>query len=213
MTLHGYWRSTTTFRVRAALNLKGLAYAWEPVDLLAGAQHAAGFVAMNPAQGVPALVLEDGTVLTQSLAIIAWLDALHPEPRLLPEDPLARARVEALSHVVAMDIHPVNNLRVVDRLHDVFGATQAQARDWMIHWMERGFAAAEAMVAPEATFTLGEAPGMADLCLVAQLYNARRWEMDLAPYPNLRRVEAACHAVPEIAAAHPDTHQTPEAIA
>lgn len=213
MTLYGYWRSTTSFRVRAALNLKGCAYDEVSVDLLAGAQHAPGYVALNPAHGVPALVLADGTVLTQSLAIIGYLDALHPAPRLLPEDPLARARVEALSHVVAMDIHPINNLRVVDRLHNVFGASQAQAKGWMAHWMTRGFEAAEAMALPDTEFALGDGPSMADLCLVAQLYNARRWEVDLAPYPNLRRVEAACLALPEIAAAHPDNHTPTEAPA
>jgi maleylacetoacetate isomerase/maleylpyruvate isomerase len=204
MKFYSYWRSTTSFRVRAALNLKGLAYHAVPVNLIAGEQYGADFVALNPAKGVPTLVLDDGTVLMQSLAIIDYLDAVYPAPKLLPDEPLMRARVMAAAHVVALDIHPVNNLRIVQRLQSDFGATAEQSRAWMVHWMQEGFEALEAMLASDTDFAFGDAPGLADLCIVAQVYNARRWDVDLQPFERLRRVEAACFRVPEIVAASPD---------
>lgn len=204
MTLYGYWRSTTSYRVRAALNLKGVAYDTVPVDLVAGAQRAPEYAALNPAQGVPTLVLDDGTVLTQSLAILHYLDAVYPAPPLLPSDPVAKARVLAAAHTVALDIHPVNNLRVIQHLKAAHGADATQAKAWMAHWMTEGFQALESMISDQARFSFGDAPDLADLCLVAQVYNAHRWGVDLGPYPKIRRVEAACLSVPEIAAAHPD---------
>lgn len=204
MKLYAYWRSSTSYRVRAALNLKGLQYRTVPVDLMKGEQHSPGFAALNPGGGVPALVLDTGEVLTQSLAIIDYLDALCPTPRLIPEDPLPRARVLAAAQSVAMDIHPVNNLRVLDELTARFGATAEQKTAWMRHWMAKGFDALEPQLDRAAQFAFGPEPDLADLCIVAQIYNARRWGVDLAPYPGLRRVEAACLARPEIAAAHPD---------
>lgn len=204
MKLYSYWRSTTSFRVRAALNLKGLSYDIVPVDLVSGAQCDAAYTRLNPGKGVPTLVLEDGTVLTQSLAIIDYLDALVQEPKLIPGDPLIRARVLAAAHTIAMDVHPVNNLRVVQHLKQQFGATAQQAQDWMCHWMREGFQALETQLDPTHRFAFGDSPNVADLCVVAQFYNARRWGLELAPYPNLIRVEAACLALPEIAAAHPE---------
>lgn len=204
MKLYSYWRSTTSFRVRAALNLKGLSYDIVPVDLVSGAQCDAAYARLNPGKGVPTLVLEDGTVLTQSLAIIDYLDALVQEPKLIPGDPLIRAQVLAAAHTIAMDVHPVNNLRVVQHLKQQFGATAQQAQDWMCHWMREGFQALETQLDPTHRFAFGDSPNVADLCLVAQFYNARRWGLELAPYPNLIRVEAACLALPEIAAAHPE---------
>lgn len=205
MILYSYWRSTTSFRVRAALNLKGAAYRQSGVDLSRGDQHDAAFQVVNPGRGVPALVLEDGRVLTQSLAIIDHLDATHPGPRLLSQDPGLRARQLEAALVVATDIHPVNNLRVMALLRDRFGATPAQCRDWMAHWMEAGFATLEALLPEGATgFAFGDTPDLADLCIVAQCYNARRWGVDLAPFPKLARIEAACMAVPAIAAAAPE---------
>ncbi|WP_432817026.1 maleylacetoacetate isomerase [Sulfitobacter sp. JB4-11] len=204
MKLYSYWRSTTSYRVRAALNLKGVAYDTVPVDLVGGDQRSADFLALNPSGGVPALVLEDGTVLTQSLAIIDYLDANYPDPPMLPGDAAQRARVLAAALITAMDIHPVNNLKVIGQLKARFSATPEQAQDWMCHWMAEGFAALEQQLDPDTEFAFGDTPGMADLCTTAQVYNARRWGLDLTPYPHIRRVEAACLAHPAIAAAHPD---------
>ncbi len=209
MKLYSYWRSTTSYRVRAALNLKGLDYETVPVDLVSGDQHQASYAAINPGKGVPALKLDDGTTLTQSMAILDYLDAVYPKPRLLPADPLLRAKVLAAAHTVALDIHPVNNSRVITQLKTEFGATPEQAQNWMKHWMRQGFDALETMLPDTASFAFGAKPDLADLCIVAQVYNARRWGVDLAPYRKIVRIEAACLAVAEIAAAHPD--QQPEA--
>ena len=204
MRLFTYWRSSTAYRVRIALNLKGIAYQAVPVNLAAGEQCGAGYTALNPGQGVPTLVTDDGTPLTQSMAILEWLDETHPQPPLLPEDAVARARVRAAALAIATDIHPVNNLRVITRL-EAMGHGQGEAVDWMNHWMARGFAAVAAMIAPGTPFCFGEAPGLADLCLVPQLYNARRWGLDLAPYPRLTAIEARCLALPAFDAARPET--------
>ncbi len=203
MRLYDYWRSSAAYRVRIALNLKGVAYDSVPVSLVAGAQKASDFAALNPQMLVPALELDDGTVLTQSLAIIDWLEAAHPSPPLLPADPVARARVLAAAHVVAMDIHPVNNLRVVQALGALFGADDDARRDWMQHWMRLGFDALEAQL-PAPRFAFGQAPGLADVCLVPQLYNAHRWGLDLRPWPKLVAIEAECLALPAFAAAAPE---------
>lgn len=209
MQLYSYWRSTTAYRVRAALNLKGLAYETVPVNLVAGEQRAESYTALNPGAGVPTLVLDDGTVLTQSLAILDYLDAIYPDPPLIPKDPLQRAKVLATAHGFALDVHPVNNLRVVQHLKAEFSAPDDAVRAWMLHWMAKGCAALEAQIDPDTTFCFGESPDIADLCVVAQLYNAKRWGLDMAPYPHLSRVDAACLAHPAIAAAHPD--QQPDA--
>ncbi|GGX40421.1 maleylacetoacetate isomerase [Tateyamaria omphalii] len=209
LTLYSYWRSTTSYRVRAALNLKGVPFETVPVDLLAGAQKDADYAEMNPGKGVPMLVLEDGSVLTQSLAILDYIEARWPEPALLPADPLARARVQAAAYTMAVDVHPVNNLRVVTHLGDAYGADTDGVMDWMRHWMIEGFTAFEALVQDDTPFAFGHAPDLADLCLVAQVYNAHRWGVDLTPFPKVQRIEAACLNVPAIAAAHPD--QQPDA--
>lgn len=202
--LYSYWRSTTSYRVRAALNLKGVAFDTVPVDLLAGDQHSDDHTALNPGRGVPVLVLEDGAVLTQSLAILDYIDTTWPTPPLLPAAPVSRARVLAAAHTMALDVHPVNNLRVVTHLREACGMDGDGAMSWMRHWMHEGFAAFETLVDNSTPFAFGDAPDLADLCLVAQAYNARRWGMDLAPFPNVARIESACLAVPAIAAAHPD---------
>ena len=203
MTLYSYWRSTTSYRVRCALHLKGLAFDTVTVDLMAGAQHDADYADLNPGQGVPTLVLDDGTALTQSLAIIDYLDAIAA-PRLLPDDPVQRARVMAAAHSVALDMHPVNNLRVVRPLQAARGASTDDARAWMQHWINEGFGALEAMVTDDAPFAFGDTPDLADICIVSQAYNAHRWGVDMAPFPRITRIEAACLAHPAIAAAHPD---------
>ncbi len=206
MKLYSYWRSTTSYRVRAALNLKGLSYETVPINLVAGDQGEAEYTALNPGKGVPTLLLDDGTVLTQSLAILDYLDVIA-EPCLLPSEPVRRAHVLAAAHAVALDIHPVNNLRVVKYLKAEHGI---DGQGWMQHWMQQGFAAVEAMLPEKFGFAFGEAPDLADLCITAQLYNAHRWGVDLTPYPKLQRIEAACLAVPEIAAARPENQPDAE---
>ncbi|UWQ20131.1 maleylacetoacetate isomerase [Jannaschia sp. W003] len=211
LTLHAYWRSTTSYRVRAALELKGIAYRTRPVDLVAGAQHSPDYLDINPSAGVPALVLGDGTVLTQSLAILDWLEETHPAPPLLPENPLMRARVRAAAQVIALDVHPVNNLRVVSRLRSEHGLDADAALAWMRHWMAEGFRVYDALLpAHDGAFSFGDAPDLADLCLVAQLYNAHRWGVDLAAFPRLVRIEAAALRLPAFEAARPEAQ--PDAI-
>ena len=206
MRLYSYWRSTAAFRVRIALNLKGIDHELIPVDLVkdGGAQHTPDYVALNPAQLVPTLVLDDGTALTQSLAIVDWLEATHPAPPLLPADHTSRARILAAAYLIAMDIHPVNNLRVMQELEHRFDAEAEEKADWMRHWMRIGFDALERMVAPDTAFAFTDAPTLADICLVAQMYNARRWGLDLAPYPRLVAIDAAACALPAFATAAPE---------
>ena len=201
MKLYSYWRSTTSYRVRAALNLKRLAYETIPVDLAAGDQNAPEYATLNAGKGVPTLVLDDGTVLTQSLAIIEYIDVTWPEPQLIPREPMARARVMAIAHAVALDIHPVNNLRVIGQLKSRFGATPDQATDWMRHWILEGFTAIEAMLPDGAP---PETPDIAGICITTQAYNARRWGVDLHAFPKIARMEQHCLRIPAIADAHPD---------
>lgn len=203
MRLYSYWRSTTSYRVRIALNLKGIVYQTVPVDLVAGAQTAPDYVALNPGQGVPALVTGDGTVLTQSMAILDWLEETHPAPALLPDDPVQRAQVRAAALTIACDIHPVNNLRVIRALKSM-GHSQDETVSWMNDWMTRGFATFDALIAPDTPFCFGDRPGLADLCLVPQLYNAHRWGCDLSAFPRLTGIEARCLALPAFDAARPE---------
>lgn len=202
VVLHDYWRSSASYRVRIALNLKGVDYEARPVNLVAGDQCAAENIARNPQGLVPTLDV-DGISMTQSLAIIDWLDATWPEPRLLPADPLARAAAWSRALVVACDIHPIDNLRVLKRLESQFGADQAAKDDWYRHWVAKGLAALEAM-AGEGPFLGGDAPDISDLCLIPQLYNARRFNVPLADYPKLLAADAAAAQLDAFAAAHPD---------
>lgn len=204
MILYGYWRSTTSYRARAALNLKGVQYEQISVNLYTGEQHAAAYRAINAGYGVPALKLDDGTILTQSLAIIDYLDATYPDPPMVSGDAITRSRQLAAALVVATDIHPVNNLRLLRQLEARFGADVAGKRDWMQHWMAEGFATLQAMLPEKEGFAFGDAPDLADLCIVAQCVNAHRWGLSLDPYPKIARIEQACLAVPEILAAAPE---------
>lgn len=204
MILYSYWRSTTAYRVRAALNLKGIAFETRSIDLYANAQTHPTYRALNPSAGVPALQLPNGTILTQSLAIIDYLDAIQPNRPLLPIDPLLRARVLATALNVATDIHPANNLRVLAQLETRFNATAHDKTAWMQHWIAEGFAAIEATLPDRDTFAFTDTPTLADLTLTAQAYNAHRWDVPLADFPKIARVEATCLNVPEIAAARPE---------
>ena len=201
--LYDYWRSSASYRVRIALALKGVAYERVDIRLLEGDHKAAAHLARNPQGFVPALAI-DGKVLTQSLAILDYLDAKFPEPPLVSGDPAERTKTLAQALAIAADIHPLNNLRVTTYLRDVLGANQ-QARDsWSRHWMAEGFAALEILAADAGIFLGGDEPDMADLCLVPQLYNARRLELPLDAYPVLVRIDAAARALAPFAAAHPD---------
>lgn len=204
MKLYGYWRSGAAYRLRIALGLKGLGWQDIPVDLVKGEQRAAEFLAISPIGLVPALELDDGTVLTQSLAILDWLDRLFPKPPLLPPDPVARAQAMAAGMAIAVDTHPIQNVGVVAFLKSAHGVDGQGGIDWMCHWMKRGFGAFQQMCRADTAFAFGGAPGYADICLVPQLYNARRWDMDLTPYPRLTEIEARCLALPAFDAARPE---------
>jgi maleylacetoacetate isomerase len=208
--LHDYWRSSASYRVRIALNLKGVGYRAAPVNLLKGEHRSPGHLARNPQGAVPVLDI-DGRRLTQSLAIIEYLDETRPEPPLLPADPAGRARVRALAQVIAMEIHPLCNLSVASRIADLGGDEARLA--WMREHISRGLAAVEALLARPGTgrFCHGDAPGLADCCLVPQLYNARRWQLDPATWPTVARIETACAAHRAFAAAHPDRVGAPDA--
>lgn len=205
IVLHDYWRSSAAYRVRICLNLKRVRYTSVAVNLLEGAQRGADNRAINPQGLVPTLVV-DGRTVTQSLAIIDWLDATYPEPAMVSSDPFVRSGQLARALVVAADIHPIDNLRVLKRLEQQFGADQAARDDWYRHWVIEGLTALEIMAAdtPAGPFLGGAAPDIADLCLVPQLYNARRFTVPLDAFPRLCAADAAMAALPEVAAAHPD---------
>ncbi len=201
--LHTYWRSTTSYRVRIALNMKGIAYEAVPVNLVAGEQRSEKYSALNPGQGVPTLVLDNGTILTQSMAILEWLEETHPEPALLPHDPVARAKVRAAAFGIATDVHPVNNLKVVNRLKSM-GHSQDDSVEWMNEWMTRGFTAFQSLIQSDTDYCFGDRPGLADICLVGQLYNAHRWGCDLTSFARLTDIEKRCLSLPEFDAARPE---------
>ena len=206
MKLYDYFRSSAAYRLRIALNLKGVSPERAFVHLRRGAQRADDYLEMNPQGLVPALVTDAGDVLTQSLAIIEWLEETYPKPALLPADAAGRARVRSLALAIACDIHPLNNLRVLNYLTGTLGATDAQRDGWCRYWCDVGLEAMEARLSRESAtgaFCHGAAPTIADVCLVPQLANARRVDLDLAPYPTLLRIESACAALPAFAAAAP----------
>ena len=206
--LYGYWRSSAAYRVRIALNLKGLEYEQVPVHLArdGGEQHRPQFHEISPQAQVP--VLRHGArLIRQSMAIIEYLDEVHPAPPLLPAVSRDRARVRALAMAVACDIHPLNNLRVTRYLERELGANEAQRLAWMQHWMALGLEGLEAQVADHPStgdFCEGETPTLADCCLVPQLYNARRYGMDLTAWPTLLRIEANCMALAAFQDAAPE---------
>lgn len=203
LVLYDYYRSSASYRVRIGLNLKGVAYERVPVNLLEGAQKDDAYRARNPQGFVPMLEV-DGRPMTQSLAILTWLDATFPEPPMLPGAPADWSHVRALALTIAADIHPLNNLRVLKRLSEM-GIDQAGRDDWYRHWVIEGFNALEALaVARAGAFLVGDSPTLADVCLVPQMYNARRFDVPLDAYPTLVRADAAATALEPFAAAHPD---------
>lgn len=203
LTLFDYYRSSASYRVRIALNLKGAAYDRVPINLLESEQKGEAYRARNP-QGFVPMLDADGARIVQSLAIIDWLDANIPQPAFYPADAEARAHVLALALTVACDIHPLNNLRVLKHLAGM-GIDQAGRDDWYRHWVREGLAGLEALAAPRAgRFLFGDAVSPADICLVPQLYNARRLEVRLDAFPTLVRADAAATALDAFAAAHPD---------
>ena len=200
--LFDFWRSSASYRVRIALNLKSIAYETVSVSLPDGANRDDAYIGRNP-QGLVPMLHIDGHDLTQSLAIIDYLDAHTPTPRLVPVDPLQKAKVMAAALVIAADIHPLNNLRVLNYLKGPRHLDPSAVDDWYRHWVVQGFAALEAM-APEVGLFGGDAPNIADICLVPQMYNARRFETPLANFPKLVRIDAVLQTLPAFANAAPE---------
>ena len=194
MKLYGFWRSSAAYRVRIALALKGLSYDYVSVQLAKGEQYQPAFSAINPQNLVPVLE-EEGQLLYQSLAIIEYLDETHPEPRLIPEDPREGNRVRSLALIIACEIHPLNNPRVLNYLTSNFAVSEEQKLAWYQHWVTTGFTALERRLVAEpwtGRYCHGEAPGLADVALVPQVANAKRFKVDLAPFPTIRRIDEAC---------------------
>jgi maleylacetoacetate isomerase len=202
MRLYTYFRSSAAYRVRIALNLKGLPYESIPINLLKGEQSAPGYASVNPQGRVPSLAT-DGAVLLQSPAILEYLDETHPEPPLLPSDPVARARVRAACALIACDIHPLNNLAVLRYLKRQLGHEQAAIDAWYVHWIIEGFDALEKMIGP-GPFAFGPRPTLADVYLIPQVANARRFKIALDAYPKIAAADAACAALEAFAAAAPE---------
>lgn len=204
--LHNYFRSSTSVRLRAALNLKGLSYEYFAYSLRDGEQRSPEFLEKNPQGLVPTLETEDGVFISQSLAIVEWLDETHPQPPLMPKDALGRARVRALSYMIACEIHPLNNLRVLFRIRDQFGADEAGQKEWFTHWVRTTFDALETELASSnatGQYCHGDTPTMADLCLYAQVWNNKRFGIALEDWPaiagifdNLDQIEAFKNAAP-----------------
>lgn len=202
LVLHDYFRSSASFRVRIAMNLKGLDYERVEVSLIAGDQRSDAYLEQN-AQGFVPMLVVDGEPIIQSMAIIDWLDRAYPEPRLIPDEPMPRAVALARAQVIASDIHPLNNLRVLKYLTKDLGLNEQTKDRWIATWIAQGFEALEAM-AGEGRYLGGDAPGIADCCLVAQMYNARRFEVPLDDYPRLVAIDAACMELDAFQKAHPD---------
>ncbi|MGR2738652.1 maleylacetoacetate isomerase [Billgrantia sp. Q4P2] len=205
-TLYGYFRSSAAYRVRIALNLKGLAYDQAPVNLVKGEQKSDDFRTRNPQGLVPVLETDDGVQLTQSLAICEYLEERHPEPPLLPGDAEGRARVRSLAQLIACEIHPLNNLKVLKYLVHELKLDDEAKLAWYRHWIAEGFTALEARLANESAsgaFCHGDSPTLADVCLVPQVFNAERFECDLSAYPTIQRITARCRELEAFSKAAP----------
>ncbi|MBY0257971.1 maleylacetoacetate isomerase [Methylobacterium sp.] len=204
MKLYGYWRSTSSYRVRIALALKGLTADAVPVHLVRGGgeHHQPSYRAINPQGRVPALELDDATVLIQSPAILEYLEETHPAPALLPQDPVERARVRAVAAIIGCDIHPLHNSGPLGFLRKSFGHSEAEVAEWIGTWVGQGLAAVEQLIGDDG-YCFGREPGLADVYLIPQLYAARRFSVPLDAYPRIRRVEALALDHPAFKAAHP----------
>jgi maleylacetoacetate isomerase len=211
LRLYSYFRSSAAYRVRIALNLKAIPYETIPVHLIkdGGHQHAPQFAAVNPQKRVPALALEGGEVLLQSLAILEYLDEVHPEPPLLPREAIERARVRAVAQIIACDIHPLNNVGPLNYLRSAVKADQEAVRAWYRHWITIGFEAVEALIRP-GPYAFGPAVGLADICLVPQVANARRFKVPLERFPNIIAAVAAAEELSAFAAARPEAQPDAE---
>ncbi len=204
MRLYDYWRSSAAYRVRLALNFKGLAYEQVPVDLRQGGQREPGFLAINP-QGLVPVLEDEGAVLTQSLPILNYLEERYPDPALLPRDLPGRCQSRAIAVAIACEMHPLNNLRVLQYLERELGLDEARRMAWYRHWIAEGFGPLEAMIARSAgDFCVGDAPSLADVCLVPQVYNARRYDCDLVAYPTICRIDERCRRIEAFARAAPE---------
>jgi len=202
--LYDYYRSSAAYRARIALSLKGIEYESRSINLAEGAQKAEAYRSVNPQGLIPALEI-DGHLITQSLAIAVYLDQTHPEPPLMPRDPVDGAHVRALALTIACDIHPLNNLRVLKYLTGELGLSEGQKSDWYSHWVREGFDALEAMAKPRSgDFLFGDSPTLADVCLVPQMYNARRFNVPVDDYPTLLRADENAAKLEAFAKAHPD---------
>ncbi len=207
MKLYSYWRSGTAHRTRIALNLKGLDYDLEPVDLRASAHKSADYLAKNPQGLVPALALDDGTILTQSPAIIEFLEEAYPDQPLLPGDMVAKARIRAMAAVIGCDTHPLNNLRLLQYQKRHYNATDDDIARWTAQWISAAFSALEKLLAshnPGGVFAHEDRPGLFECYLVPQIYSARRFKTDLAPYPRLVAIDKACHELEAFLKARPE---------
>jgi maleylacetoacetate isomerase len=214
MKLYGYFRSSAAFRVRIALNLKNLSYETASIHLRRNEQGRAGYLALNPQGLVPTLEEDDGHRLIQSLAIIEYLDEIHRAPPLLPPGAADRARVRALAEIVACDIHPINNLRVLRYIAHTLGHDEAAIGTWYNHWIDAGFSALEPLLATDprtGEFSHGDTPGLADIALVPQVVNAERYRLDMTSYPTIARIFAHCMALAPFRAAHPENQPDREA--
>ena len=214
LTLHNYFRSSAAYRVRIAMNLKGLDYDYVPVHLTrdGGMQFKEPYKSLNPQQLVP-LLDDDGFQISQSLAIIEYLDEKFPNTRLLPKSPEGRARVRQIALAISCDIHPLQNLRVLKYLTGTLGASEESKTQWIHHWLSEGLAALEADLSRAPTrgrFCFGDTPSMADCALVPQMFSAARFNVDTVPYQTLRAIYAACEAIPAVAAAHPSRQMDAE---
>ena len=211
--LHNYFRSSSSFRVRTALNLKGLDYEYAAYHLRKGEQRSERYLDLNPQGLVPALEISDGVVLSQSIAIIEYLDEVYPVPPLLPADPLARARVRSLALMVASDIHPLNNLRILKHLSNRFGADEEAVAEWFRTWVVATFAPLETRLSTEpdtGRFCHGDTVGLADICLAGQMFNNARFAVDMSPYPTIQRIHDACMALSAFKAAVPSAQPDAE---
>lgn len=211
MQLYSYFRSSAAYRVRIALNLKNIPYDMEPIHLTkdGGRQHSAEFRTLNPAKRVPALVLDSGDILTQSMAIIEYLDETHPQPPLLPADPVQRAKVRAVAQIVACDIHPLNNLMVLQHLKRALKQEQPEIDAWYHHWVIDGFNAIEAAIDP-APYACGAQVTLADIYLVPQVFNARRLKVPLDRFPKIVAADAACQKLAAFDKARPENQPDAE---